>query len=123
MEIPLKLGTRGGSSTRASVMTRDELDKYFQWANAANIEGGLLAKQRKSNVRVCDVCSGYSDAYMVRDDVWLSVFASRRGRCCLFCLETKLGRPLVLGDFTKTMLNYPIFLGYRIAITSTVRQE
>lgn len=47
-----------------------------------------------------DTCppSGTSEWYMVNDDVWASA-GIREGYLCIGCIETRLGRQLVRGDF------------------------
>ncbi|MBB4934580.1 hypothetical protein F4561_005400 [Lipingzhangella halophila] len=46
--------------------------------------------------------------YQVTDDVWLSAVPSKEGYIlCVGCLEARLGRQLVPGDFTAAPINNP----------------
>ncbi|MGV9859077.1 hypothetical protein ACWDTD_10550 [Gordonia sp. NPDC003425] len=45
--------------------------------------------------------SEVDEYYFLRDDVWLSVVPGRAGHLCIGCLEVRLGRELVAGDFKE----------------------
>ena len=43
--------------------------------------------------------------YMLKDWLWLLVHPSRKGKLCLSCVETRLGRRLVPNDFSDAPIN------------------
>ncbi len=58
------------------------------------------------------------EMYMVKDEVWRQAWAGRRKSCwhdqvpgtdilCIGCLEQRIGRRLVSGDFTDAPINDP----------------
>lgn len=44
-------------------------------------------------------------AYMVRDSIWFSVAETKHGYLCIGCLEKRLGRRLVVEDFSDVLIN------------------
>ena len=83
----------------------------------------------------CFNCGAREESYMVMNQVWLRAWpdywewrrelrsllatsANTDGKMrlllCLSCLERKLGRPLVVSDFTDVPINDKIFIGVRI---------
>lgn len=80
---------------------------------------------------LCYDCRRDCGSYMVHDEVWDRAWpgyhqlrrelrakypVSKYGFwglvLCFKCLERRLGRPLVLGDFTKAVINQPIVFGF-----------
>lgn len=56
----------------------------------------------------CGECTrSLREHYFVRGDVWFSVVESEIGMLCVGCLESRLGRRLVSGDFTPAWINDP----------------
>lgn len=49
--------------------------------------------------------------YFVRTELWLSAAGSTEGMLCVGCLEARLGRELVPGDFTGAFVNKPGYGG------------
>lgn len=68
---------------------------------------------------VCTDCGERSEAYMVEDTLWLSVFPNLRGFCCIKCFEIRIGRKLMLTDLADKAINREILLGYAIARRET----
>jgi hypothetical protein len=65
----------------------------------------------------CLICKQFvSDQYMVNKDVW-SEAAFNKGFCHLKCLQQKLGRPLLIDDFTDAPVNDSIRFGYELGQT------
>jgi hypothetical protein len=48
------------------------------------------------------IATGNGHYYLARDEVWRQAVPGRQGQLCLDCLERRLGRPLVRGDFERT---------------------
>lgn len=63
---------------------------------------------------LCIECEEYigADYYMVRNDVWRKAVPERKGQLHLTCLEKRLGRQLVMDDFTDVPLNNLIRFGF-----------
>lgn len=56
----------------------------------------------------CRVDTGkLHEHYFITLDLWLSAVGSKMGMLCIGCLETRLGRQLVPGDFTTCHINDP----------------
>lgn len=51
----------------------------------------------------CDDCGELSDSPMYKDEVWLSVFPSKRGYLCVDCFEKRLGRPITRHDLNNSL--------------------
>ncbi len=47
----------------------------------------------------------HREYYMVRDEAWLAAHPSRDGMLCIGCLEGRLGRELLPGDFVDAPVN------------------
>ncbi len=57
---------------------------------------------------LCQDCSSHTsgpDYYMVTKDLWLKAHPQDVGMLCMSCLESRIGRPLVAGDFTPYPIN------------------
>ena len=48
-----------------------------------------------------------TEYYMVHDEVWDAAGATTRTWLCIGCLESRLGRRLVPGDFQSAVVNDP----------------
>ena len=54
----------------------------------------------------CKYCKEVDfDMFMVNDILWLKVATKKKDLICIKCFESKLGRSLVLKDFTKVPVN------------------
>lgn len=54
----------------------------------------------------CGIDTGKAGEYfMLRDEVWFSVFPSKFGMLCVGCVESRLGRELNPQDFNDSYLN------------------
>jgi hypothetical protein len=60
-----------------------------------------------------------NEYYMVHDEVWLSAGLDKKHFCCFSCLEKRLGRPMVLGDFTPAVVNMNIQIGYELGLRAS----
>ena len=58
---------------------------------------------------------------MVQDEIWRTAVASGPGMLCIGCLEARLGRTLVKGDFTDVPVNdiYPVQHSVRLMMRIT----
>lgn len=55
----------------------------------------------------CNVnTSEIGEYYMVKDELWYSVVQDGNGMLCFSCLERRIGRPLVITDFTGAPINF-----------------
>jgi hypothetical protein len=59
------------------------------------------------NDRACCDCdtTDRTECYMVHDHLWAAA-GMRQGFLCIGCLETRLGRQLVAGDFKDVPINW-----------------
>lgn len=72
---------------------------------------------RDLGIWLCGECGMTTmEHYMVRNDVWGKASQAKREVLHLKCLEKRLGRPLVISDFTDVPLNDHIFIGYRMGL-------
>lgn len=56
----------------------------------------------------CKVDSGrIFEHYFLNTPLWMSLVGSNKGMLCVGCVEKRLGRRLVPGDFTDCYLNDP----------------
>ncbi len=81
--------------------------------------------QGERKLLFCNDCEvTYPDPYMVHNRIWNEV-VGERVRCflCLKCLETRLGRRLVIQDFTPAPINDGIRFGFNLAITENHKQH
>jgi hypothetical protein len=44
--------------------------------------------------------------YMLRDEIWLQVAGPLEGMLCIGCFEERLGRALVMADFSDVPINF-----------------
>lgn len=66
-------------------------------------------------VMPCAECETLTtDYYMVHDELWQSVTTPDERFLCLACLEQRIGRPLVIDDFTPYPVNDQIRLVYQL---------
>jgi hypothetical protein len=63
------------------------------------------ASDRPFCLRGCVDCGSILDYYMVFDKVWRKAGLADSDRCCLTCLEWRLGRPLSIDDFPPLQVN------------------
>lgn len=57
----------------------------------------------------CVDCRIFGGHFMLHNDVWAKAAGKdSKGRLCLPCIEKRLGRPLVIDDFSAVPLNNPI---------------
>lgn len=68
----------------------------------------------------CWSCLQHSEGYMVEDAVWEAAGMGKNGNLCLPCLQEKLGRPLVQGDFTRAFINNHIHFIFDLTKKSQV---
>jgi hypothetical protein len=73
----------------------------------------------------CDSPCYLDDFYMVRDDIWNEVTKETggKGRLHVKCLEQRLGRRLVLLDFTVIVWVESVVRFIPFALVRTARQE
>lgn len=65
---------------------------------------------------ICQDCRQHDPiGFMVEDDVWEAAGLGQ-GIICIPCLETRLGRKLVIQDFKAVPMNNALFLGYLLGI-------
>jgi hypothetical protein len=62
-----------------------------------------LKNKLRDSLNCCDC--GFFELYMVRDEVWAAAGLHWSARCCMACLERRLGRLLTIGDFTVCPVN------------------
>ena len=100
-------------------------DEILASMDAVRLENAGWSETAPSGRRMaCDDCDSFFDRYMVWDDVWLSAYPSKDGHLsCLSCLAARLKRPLTLYDFSHYPVNYPIFLGYRMALVEHCKED
>lgn len=56
----------------------------------------------------CKVDTGkISEHYFVNTPLWMEVVGTNKGMLCVGCLEKRIGRKLILQDFTDCYLNNP----------------
>lgn len=68
-----------------------------------------MTRMHDSNY-TCPVCGWVThDQYMVTHECWLEARLEFTDNLHLTCLETKLGRLLVLADFTVVPINEAVF--------------
>lgn len=60
------------------------------------------------------------DLYMVEAELWKSLGLKYSDNLCFIHLERRLGRPLVLADFTHADINRGIRIGFRMSSRPTV---
>lgn len=62
----------------------------------------------------CDKTCGALDYYMVHDHVWCGEAKLSANHCllCRECLQVRLGRELVIADFTAAPVNIPVLTWY-----------
>jgi hypothetical protein len=64
------------------------------------------SRRRLQDCRDCGVDTSFGTGnghyYLACDDVWREAVPGGEGQLCLDCLERRLGRPLVRGDFVRT---------------------
>lgn len=69
-------------------------------------------KSHKSHIknkpfRTCIDCTRQrSSCYMVRDDLWEGAGLKSEDMLCIYCLKIRLGREMVLEDFTGAISNW-----------------
>ena len=66
------------------------------------------------NNYLCMDCQIIAPAYMVKNEVWLEAHDTQDGNLCLWCLERRLKRKLVIEDFIDYPINAVLLFGYRI---------
>lgn len=60
----------------------------------------------------CRVDTGkIGEFYFIKTALWLGVMPTISGMLCVGCLEKRLGRRLVRGDFTEATINSPKYVG------------
>lgn len=107
------------SEVRPSLATLNTYDNALSlgWTVCKRHPNILTKTGLSSRIPFCNDCQTlHPSPYMVHDSVWRVVnpVCTARLFLCFTCLEQRLGRPLVLGDFTHAPLNDPIHLGYAI---------
>lgn len=74
------------------------------------------SEHRRADYWLCQDCHLPDPmAFMVEDDVWQAARLSQ-GVICIPCLETRLGRKLVIQDFQHVPMNDALFTGYLLGI-------
>lgn len=53
----------------------------------------------------CPIDIGFDNYYMVHDSLWKQAHPNGSGMLCLPCLEKRVGRRLVMSDFTNAVIN------------------
>lgn len=65
----------------------------------------LFDESASHHCQDCSTDTRGGDYYMVNDDLWAKAHPQDVGMLCMSCLETRIGRPLVAGDFTQFPVN------------------
>ena len=98
-----------------NVRSDDEFKAMLESAKVvAHEEGGLDIVM----MGVCVHCRKAigQDYYMVEDDVWQEAQVHERSELHLHCLETRIGRRLVVTDFTDAPVNRLIHYGFSLGL-------
>lgn len=102
-QIAEHMSTRA-DSIRREVHRFDQRD--FHLADDSRVEFWWELHTMDPRCLDCGVDTHAIDEYyMVVDDLWLAAQPRRRGSLCVGCLETRLGRQLVGGDFADLPVN------------------
>ena len=62
----------------------------------------------------CLDCEKYGHGYHLEDTVWKAAGADEFDLLCLTCVQKRLGRSLVVEDFSQHPINEPIFAAIAI---------
>lgn len=82
---------------------RQQLELYYE--RAASFEARFH----------CDDCGlTPPPPFMVHDAVWAAAGMKEKGHLCFGCLEVRLGRPLVIEDFTTYPINEGVRRGFEL---------
>lgn len=84
------------------------VDESHGWSYRDFDWHGLTFRSRRAFCQDCEM--DRPEGYMVHNRVWAEA-GLETGICCLACLKERLGRDLVLADFTHAPINDLIFLG------------
>lgn len=73
-----------------------------------------IIKGKGSFLASCKDCEVPISGYCLTNEIWAEAADNKEDYLCLWCVEKRLSRKLMIGDFADYPINAGILFGYRI---------
>lgn len=96
----------------------ESITKPTAWQRFCHVIETFMNSITKNSIRAnivhpCIYCGQHSEVFELNPSVWSIVTSpeNMHDNVCLRCCESRLGRNLVMDDFTDTIVNLPVLFG------------